>query len=393
MATIQQESPLLDLAQELFDIIIEEVAKISKHDLIMLSVTCRAVHESTKRFVFQDIELLARGNDTTEMTNTYAKVAQGGPPINHRRLHLIFSCWPQSFLRHTNRSLSIHDFYHVTSADMPTWISEGIGRTLLKPQCLTKLELDFDARIAKGLEQFLSPIRGVQFPHLIEATLNLQLRFLLKFAPDLVTFSNIPREGYGREDKEDEGLRVLDLTIEDIIFNWPHLKLPALPIEKLRISRERRRGPDATVSNTDSPAQMGMIMAWIETQPQLHMVEIPEPIWTSVGPIMTPMLWRQTVEVQRLLLAGIIAQRFPSLPLIVVGRAGFLVKSNDMAGTTVLEPMGPSKDDFELEQYEVRLRNDVSWDDPAWIEDGEGKAFIAVQASSWLIHEIDDNSL
>lgn len=101
MATIQQESPLLDLAQELFDIIIEEVAKISKHDLIMLSVTCRAVHESTKRFVFQDIELLARGNDTTEMTNTYAKVAQGGPPINHRRLHLIFSCWPQSFLRHT----------------------------------------------------------------------------------------------------------------------------------------------------------------------------------------------------------------------------------------------------------------------------------------------------
>ena len=120
---------------------------------------------------------------------------------------------------------------------MPTWISEGIGRTLLKPQCLTKLELDFDARIAKGLEQFLSPIRGVQFPHLIEATLNLQLRFLLKFAPNLVTFSNIPREGYGREDKEDEGwefeellcmlvslksLRVLDLTIEDIIFNWPY---------------------------------------------------------------------------------------------------------------------------------------------------------------------------
>ncbi|KAK8222662.1 hypothetical protein HDK90DRAFT_470971 [Phyllosticta capitalensis] len=155
MATTRQASspkpPLLRLAPELLLLILGEVAKVSKHDLISVSSCHEDLRDTAQELVFDEVKLLTRDGTERHATQTqdYAKIAEGRPDVTDSRVHRVFSSWPQSFLRFT-KSLAIHDFYLIESAPIPAWLHEGIGRMLLKPKQLESLELDFHHSIVEA---------------------------------------------------------------------------------------------------------------------------------------------------------------------------------------------------------------------------------------------------
>lgn len=79
-----------------------------------------------------------------------------------------------------------------------------IAKLLLVPKQLQALEIHVDDGTAMRLEYALEQ-KGVEFPHLQDITLSINLRFLLNYAPNVRRLSNRPRETWRSAKRRFEG--------------------------------------------------------------------------------------------------------------------------------------------------------------------------------------------
>ncbi|KAK8222663.1 hypothetical protein HDK90DRAFT_545086 [Phyllosticta capitalensis] len=385
--TQQHPSRLLQLPTELLLMILEEVAKISKHDLIQVSMCCKQLRKDAEKFVFENVELIS---NVYEPNPNCAALAQGKHRVTrYDGVPKIFLETLPPFLEHT-RSLAFHDFFSVDGVAF--WrVAWDIAKLLLVPKQLQALEIHVDDGTAMRLEYALEQ-KGVEFPHLQDITLSINLRFLLNYAPNVRRLSNRPRETWRSAKRRFEGrewqelfelcselhwLETLDLYLGTEIPR--DIKIPPLRIKKLRIAKERSL-PSPGVPRTKFDF-IDLLMPFIDTLPQLVTIELPETSetwsrWPRHG-LISSQGWDD--EYYFMMPCAIIALKFSHLDTIKVGKNTIKVKFDEEAGRVTVEHLKP-EGNIMAGEVEVREVCKGLHDPAIWVEKDKitHKKFLAV---------------
>lgn len=94
-------------------------------------------------------------------------------------------------------SIALHDFFLIDIDGDVSRVADGIARILLKPKQLRALEIHITGQTAQSLKDVLEGTAGFELPDLHDITISVEIRFLLKYTPNVRRLSNGPREGYG----------------------------------------------------------------------------------------------------------------------------------------------------------------------------------------------------
>ncbi|KAK8179796.1 uncharacterized protein BKA78DRAFT_357825 [Phyllosticta capitalensis] len=377
---------ILCIPNELVLLIGEEVARDPVNgfgELVAFSSSCKPIRVIIEHLIFKTIELLTKAN-TRDGAVHYARMAQHRPRISSRRLQTVFLASPPAFLKYT-KSLAFHAFWDTSSVNVsttPSWMATGLGRLLLKPTCLRRLEIDGHDQFAQGVKSFFAGMNTSCFGTLDELVISMEFRFLLTVAPNLTKLSNRPREGFGRSLRTyDQAtaqefldlcsalpkLHHLDLSIAD--FEHPD---GSMSIQSLQVSRERQRCPRPVFQYAEGRIPMAFILNLIRPQQGLHTVKIPAERDISMGNMDPAAQWTNVGGYATALVAAIVVVKCPRNKAIHVGDwdDNYTVERISEKQMTVLKPPGDHDPSFN-EHFEVICVHQGAEGSPAWFEDGD----------------------
>ncbi|KAK7531960.1 uncharacterized protein J3D65DRAFT_670608 [Phyllosticta citribraziliensis] len=372
---------------------------VDKEDIVAFSKTCKHLREIAKKFVFLDVQLLTSANVQDIERPDCARLAQWYPGFSPERLQTLLQVPPPDFLRHI-QELAIHEFWKIDTIGNDAILytfAVSIGQLLMKPKTLRRLEIDGSERLAQYMEEFLADA-DVRFPYLQELVASVEFRFLLKLAPNIEHFSNMPREGYDREfrnygkQKVDEllqscgalrKLRHLDFTIAD--FDRPFdVQLPALSLDTLKFTREREYMPSTLrrPHEYDDKLPMGLLLDVIGSQPGTRSITIPRARNIFLGADGSRKRWQEDQGWQNWLPAAILAVRFLDVEEITVGKyCKFSLWRNLNSSTITLQRVFLDHPNVVSEEYDIHVVYEGADGAPAWIVyENDEAASIAVNA-------------